>query len=98
MAELFGLPSVLTTGDRAPSVLNGGLANGWVEGALVFSFILSAIVEGLQIANRGTQSFENDRPPANWRPGNFNFDPLALYAARSSFILDRVSENLTRYL
>ena len=87
LADSFGLESILADGDRAPSVLNGGLSNEWIIAAGVFSLVVGGLLEA--------KSFEASKR-AGYKPGDYNFDPLRLYSIRSSFALEKISENLTR--
>lgn len=45
IAQAFGLKSILASGDRAPSLLNGGLSSVWASGILVMSIILAGYLE-----------------------------------------------------
>jgi len=82
IAQVFGLSSILASNDRAPSLLNGGLANGWAEGILVMSVLIAGILEG--IAMNSGEVFYNTPKPANYVPGNYGFDPLNLYKIRGN--------------
>jgi Chlorophyll A-B binding protein len=79
-AELLGLDSLLVN-DRAPSVLNGGLSNEWIVLTAVFTLIIGGLLE--------FKSFEMSKKD-NYKPGDYGFDPLGLYAVRASFGLDQV--------
>ena len=70
LADSFGLESILADGDRAPSVLNGGLSNEWIIAAGVFSLVVGGLLEA--------KSFEASKR-AGYKPGDYNFDPLRLY-------------------
>lgn len=87
IAELLGLDSILTKTDQAPSILNGGLDNGWIIGTGVVSLLIGGALE-LQTATASKEP--------SYKPGNLGFDPLNLYSLRSSFGLDNIFENITR--
>jgi len=87
IAELLGLDSILTKSDQAPSVLNGGLDNGWIIGTGVASVLIAGALE-LQTANASKEP--------GYKPGNLGFDPLNLHSIRSSFGLDNIFEKITR--
>jgi len=86
--ETFGLDSILASADKAPSVLNGGLANFWIIGAGVASLAIGGLLE-LKTAD----AQKNDE---KYKPGKLGFDPLNLYTFRSSFGLDVITEKITR--
>ena len=69
-ANLFHLPAVLDSSDRAPSVLNGGLGK--------ISPIYWAVCLGAAAAIDlyGIKKASNE---PGYFPGNYNFDPLGLY-------------------
>jgi len=87
LADTFGLESILASNDKAPSVMNGGLLNGWVEATGVFTVILAGVLEFLQMQ----RDKDNQSPP-----GDIGFDPLGLYTFRSSFNLYVVGQELSR--
>lgn len=87
LAETFDLESILAAGDKAPSVMNGGLLNGWIEATGVFTVILAGILEFIQMQN------DKDSQSA---PGDIGFDPLRLYTFRSSFNLYVVGQEISR--
>ena len=70
LAKSFNMPDLLESGDRAPSVLNGGLGqvpiSYWI-GALLFA----SFVECAAIHKR--------RVNPDYFPGKLDFDPLGLY-------------------
>lgn len=82
IAQTFGMESILANGDKAPSLLNGGLSNTWVTGILMMSIIISGMLEG-KAMNSGEIFWGNEKPEG-YVPGNLNFDPLNLYNARGS--------------
>jgi light-harvesting complex II chlorophyll a/b binding protein 4 len=45
IANIIGLDSILASADKAPSVLNGGLANFWIIGTGVLSLVMGALLE-----------------------------------------------------
>lgn len=87
LADMFNLESILAADDKAPSVMNGGLLNGWVEATGVFTVVLAGILEFLQM-----QKDKNN----DVAPGDIGFDPLGLYSFRSSFGLYVVGQELSR--
>lgn len=80
LAQAFGLESILASGDKAPSLLNGGLSNTWVTGILMMSIIISGMLEG-KAMNSGEIFWGNEKP-VGYVPGDMKFDPLNLYNAR----------------
>jgi len=82
IADFLGLESILANGDKAPSVLNGGLTNEFIYAA--FGMVI-AIGTGLEFI--GTKNPK--------KPGDFGFDPLRLHTFRSSFGLDNIMEKLS---
>lgn len=82
LAEILNLESILTPEGRAPSVMNGGLLNGWIEATGVGFLVGAAALELLASGKDKTKS-----------PGNIGFDPLRLYTFRSSFGLYIVGED-----
>ena len=84
-AELLGLDSLLVNGGEAPSVLNGGLTNEWIVLTGVFTLAVGGFLE--------YKSFEMSKKD-NYKPGDYGFDPLGLYALRASFGLDQVKDPL----
>jgi len=88
VAEFLGLESILANGDKAPSIMNGGLMNNWIEATLGFALIIGGILEFI---SRGVGVNNDDRIP-----GDFGFDPLRLHAFRGTFGLDIVGSDLTR--
>lgn len=82
LASLFGLESILASGDKAPSLLNGGLSNTWVTGILMMSIIIAGMLEG-KAMNSGEIFWGNEKP-AGYVPGDMRFDPLNLYNARGN--------------
>jgi hypothetical protein len=84
IAELFNLQSILAgpNGDRAPSVLNGGLSNVWATGMLIMSIIIAGYLE-TKAMNRGEVFWGNEKSEG-YVPGSLGFDPLNLYNLRNS--------------
>jgi len=80
IAAAFGLESILSSNDRAPSLLNGGLSSVWASGMLVMSIIIAGYLEG-KAMNDGA-IFWNAAKPKDYIPGNYGFDPLGLINAR----------------
>lgn len=71
IAALFGMPAVVDSADRVPSVLNGGLEKispvYWV-GCLLLAGAIDVL---------GTAKARSNDP--EYFPGNLGFDPLGLY-------------------
>jgi len=84
IADFLGLDSILADGDKAPSILNGGLSNQWIYGAAVGALIIGGLLEAGALGR-----------PDKDKPGDYGFDPLNLYSFRSSFGLDRITEKLS---
>lgn len=82
IAGVFGWDSILASNDRAPSLLNGGLSNGWATGMLMMSIIIGGILEG-QAMNSGEVFYSADKPKG-YVPGNLGFDPLNFYSVRGN--------------
>lgn len=80
LAKTFGLESILANGDKAPSLLNGGLSSIWATGMLIMSIIIAGYLEG-KAMNSGEIFWGADKP-AGYVPGDMGFDPLGLYKAR----------------
>mmetsp|Transcript_31505 Transcript_31505/g.32055 ORF Transcript_31505/g.32055 Transcript_31505/m.32055 type:complete len:321 (-) Transcript_31505:124-1086(-) len=96
IAEALGLENLLVDGERAPSILNGGLNNVWAYGALAFAVLAGGALEAIGLRDsENPVTWEDVRRPAGYKPGNYQFDPLGLYTLRSAFQLDRVMEELT---
>lgn len=70
IAKTFGLPAVLDSSDRAPSILNGGL------GKISPVYWIVCLAAAAAIDLYGIQKSKND--PAYF-PGKLGFDPLGLY-------------------
>jgi len=87
IADALGLESILAEADKAPSVLNGGLANAWIIGAGIVALVIGGLLEFRTFAAQ-----EKD----GYKPGDLGFDPLGLHAFRASFGLDPIMENLTQ--
>ena len=80
IAGTLNLPSILAAGDRAPSLLNGGLNSVYASGVLIMSILVAGIVEGRSM-NDGTIFWGADKPEG-YMPGNLGFDPLNLKKIR----------------
>lgn len=86
IASALGLDSILAYEDKAPSVLNGGLANEWIYAVGAFTLAVGAVLEfkGMEMAKK-----------EGHKPGDYGFDPIGLYPFRGSFGIDRVGEKVT---
>ena len=82
IAKAFNLDSILADGDRAPSLLNGGLSSPWASGMLIMSIIIAGYLES-KAMNSG-EVFWNVEKPDNYIPGNLGFDPLNLYNVKGN--------------
>ena len=80
IAQVFNMKSILAEGDRAPSLLNGGLSNFWVTGILMGSILIAGFLEGKAMQD-GTVFWGSEKP-AGYVPGDYGFDPLNLYKLR----------------
>ena len=87
LSQAFDLPSVLNDKGQAPSLLNGGLSNEWIIGAAVFSLVVGAVLE--------FQAFKAQEKE-DYKPGDYNFDPLGFYTFRVSFFLDQMGVDISR--
>ncbi len=87
LAEFLSLDSILTPNGEAPSILNGGLDNGFIMGAGIFSLLLGGALE--------FQGKQMSQLPG-YKAGNLGFDPLNLHSLRASFGIDRIDERLSR--
>uniref|UniRef100_A0A6C0CMX1 Uncharacterized protein n=1 Tax=viral metagenome TaxID=1070528 RepID=A0A6C0CMX1_9ZZZZ len=82
IAELFQMDSILASGDRAPSIINGGLSSVYASGVLAMSVIIAGYLEG-KAMNSG-EVFWNSEKPDGYIPGSYEFDPLNLYEKRGN--------------
>lgn len=82
IAKTFNLDSILADGDRAPSLLNGGLSSVWASGMLIMSIIIAGFLES-KAMNSG-EVFWNVEKPDDYIPGNLGFDPLNLYKVKGN--------------
>lgn len=80
LGQAFGFPSILAANDKAPSLLNGGLASPFVAGTLITSILMAGLLEGKSM-NDGTVFWNADKPD-NYVPGDLKFDPLNLHRIR----------------
>lgn len=81
IAEFMQLDSILASGDRAPSILNGGLSSIYASGMLMASIAIAGILEGKSM-NSG-EVFWNAEKSEHYKPGDLGFDPLSLYTKRN---------------
>ena len=77
IASTFNLPSILSSGDRAPSLLNGGLSAPFASGTLIMSIIIAGYLES-KAMNDGYVFWSSEKPEG-YVPGDYKFDPLNLY-------------------
>lgn len=82
IASFFGLKSILADGDRAPSLLNGGLSSVWATGMLITSILIAGYLEG-KAMQTGTVFWGSEKPEG-YVPGDYGFDPLNLYKLRGN--------------
>lgn len=82
IANAFGLESILAEGDRAPSLLNGGLSSIYATGVLIMSIIIAGYLEG-KAMNNGDIFWGADKPE-DYTPGDYGFDPLNLSKIRGN--------------
>lgn len=86
IASALSLDSILAQADKAPSILNGGLANYWIYGTGAFALLIGAVLEF------GTMEASQK---VGYIPGDLGFDPLGLHTLRSAFKLDKIMEQIT---
>lgn len=77
LANSLHLDSVLASGGRAPSILNGGLSSKYASFTLLFTLLITGYLESLSM-NKGI-IFWNAEKPKGYVPGDYGFDPLNLY-------------------
>eukprot|EP01041_Mallomonas_annulata_P009573 gene9573-19895_t len=82
IASAFGLPSILAAGDRAPSLLNGGLSSPFASGVLIMSIIIAGYLEA-KAMNSGLVFWDSQKPD-DYVPGDFGFDPFNLHNIRGN--------------
>lgn len=73
IAKVFGLDSILADGDRAPSLLNGGLSSVWASGMLIMSIIIAGYLES-KAMNSGEVFWNVEKPD-----GKYVFIRLIVY-------------------
>lgn len=96
IAEIFGMENLLADGQKAPSVLNGGLDNTYVLSALGLFFAVGGVLEleMMRIKKEVPEPLRNFYDMWNeegWdEPGNYGFDPLKLGKVFCKTTKDRV--------
>ena len=80
IAEFMHLDSILASGDREPSILNGGLSSVYASGMLMASIVIAGLLEG-KAMNSG-EVFWNAEKSEDYKPGDLGFDPLGFYTKR----------------
>lgn len=80
LAHMLHMDSLLASGDKAPSIINGGLSNVYATSVLVASSLVAGFLE--KKAMDTGEIFWNSVKPDNYVPGNYGFDPLELYEKR----------------
>jgi hypothetical protein len=80
LASVFDLDSILASGDRAPSILNGGLSNVYATSILVGSAVVAGILENKAMSSGVI--FWNSEKPEGYVPGDYGFDPLGFYTKK----------------
>ena len=81
LASVFGFPSILAAGDKAPSLMNGGLDAPFATGTLIISILLAGILES-NAMNNG-QVFWGAEKDEGYTPGDLGFDPLNMNSERN---------------
>ena len=76
----MGWESILASGERAPSLLNGGLSAPFASGTLIMSIIIAGYLES-KAMNDGYVFWSSEKPEG-YVPGDFGFDPLKLKKIR----------------
>ena len=79
-AALFGLPSIVDSSDRVPSLLNGGL------GKISPFYWIGVLLAAGAIDLYGISKASNNAP--GYFAGNLGFDPLGLYPKEKSGQMD----------
>ena len=77
IAAILNMDSILASGDKAPSILNGGLSSVYATGILMFSIVVAGLLESKSMESGSI--FWNAEKPKDYVPGDFGFDPLNLY-------------------
>jgi hypothetical protein len=86
IAKVFNLDSILSEGDRAPSLLNGGLSSVWASGALIMSIIIGGYMES-KAMNSG-EVFWNVEKSDDYIPGNLGeFDLIFISSKLFGYFL-----------
>jgi Chlorophyll A-B binding protein len=67
-------------GDRAPSLLNGGLDSGWASSMLIASIVIAGYLESQAMGDG--KVFWDAEKPADYTPGDYGFDPLRFYKSK----------------
>lgn len=81
IAQSMGWDSILASGDRAPSLLNGGLSAPFASGTLIMSILIAGFLES-KAMNDGYVFWSSEKPDS-YIPGDFGFDPIGLYKLRN---------------
>lgn len=76
IADTLHMDSILASGDRAPSILNGGLSSTYASGMLMVTIILGSIIESKALETG--EVFWFSKKPDDYIPGDYQFDPLKL--------------------
>jgi hypothetical protein len=81
LAQILHMDSLLASGNKAPSIINGGLSNVYASGMLMASIVVAGLLE--KKAMDSGEIFWNNEKPNDYVPGDYGFDPLDLYTKRS---------------
>lgn len=82
IAKVFNLDSILADGDRAPSLLNGGLSSVWASGMLIMSIIIAGYLES-KAMNSG-EVFWNVEKADSYIPGSLGKSTRYLFLLNKS--------------
>lgn len=77
LAYAFNLDSILASGDRAPSILNGGLTSSYAYSMLITSIIVAGLIE--KKITSSPDFYWNNEKSSKYNPGDIGFDPFNLY-------------------
>lgn len=77
LAYAFNLDSILASGDRAPSILNGGLTSSYAYSMLITSIIVAGLIE--KKITSSPDFYWNNEKSSKYNPGDIGFDPFKLY-------------------
>jgi len=74
ITAILNMDSILASGGKPPSILNGGISSVYATGILMFSIVVDGLLE-----SKSGSIFWNAEKPKDYVPGDFGFDQLNLY-------------------